>query len=46
MPKNIIRCCDGTSDPLAVVRLYRCAPSIPGRQITLYDPGVGATPST
>jgi len=50
MAKNIILCCDGTSNQFAgdqtnVIRLYRCAPSIPGQQVTFYDPGVGTMPA-
>jgi len=49
MPKNTILCCDGTSNQFAGdqtnVVLYRCAPTIPGRQVTFYDPGAGTMPA-
>ena len=43
MGKNIVLCCDGTSNQFAgdqtnVVRLFRCASNIPGQQLTFYDP--------
>ena len=50
MPKNLILCCDGTSNQFSghqtnVIRLYRCAPNIAGQQVTFYDPGVGTMPA-
>ena len=50
MGKNIVLCCDGTSNQFAgdqtnVVRLFRCAPNIPDQQVTFYDPGVGTMPA-
>ena len=46
MPKNIIICCDGTSNQPArdmtnVVKLYFTLVNEPGRQVTFYHPGVG-----
>ena len=50
MAKNIIICCDGTSNdfgdkPSNVVHLFRSLIKDPERQAVYYDPGVG-TPST
>lgn len=50
MSKNIIICCDGTSNdfgdrPSNVVKLFSVLDRIPDRQVVYYDPGVG-TPST
>ncbi len=50
MAKNIILCCDGTSNQFAgdqtnVIRIYRCASNIHGLQVTFYDPGVGTMPA-
>jgi uncharacterized protein (DUF2235 family) len=49
MPKNIVICCDGTSnafdgDRTNVSRLYQCAARATGAQVTYYDPGVGTMP--
>lgn len=50
MAKNIIICCDGTSNdfgdlPSNVVKLFSVLDRTPDRQVVYYDPGVG-TPST
>ena len=50
MAKNIIICCDGTSNdfgerPSNVVHLFTALDKNPEKQIVYYDPGVG-TPST
>jgi uncharacterized protein (DUF2235 family) len=50
MAKNIIICCDGTSNdfgdkPSNVVKLFALLQKDPARQLVYYDPGVG-TPST
>ncbi len=46
MPKNIVVCCDGTSNQPAhdmtnVVKLYFTLMNDPERQVTFYHPGVG-----
>lgn len=50
MAKNIIICCDGTSNdfgdrPSNVVKLFSVLDRTPDQQLVYYDPGVG-TPST
>ena len=50
MAKNIIICCDGTSNDFGdklsnVVKLFSVLEKDPGKQVVYYDPGVG-TPST
>lgn len=50
MAKNIIICCDGTSNdfgdrPSNVVHLFTALEKHPEKQAVYYDPGVG-TPST
>ena len=50
MSKNIIICCDGTSNdfgdtPSNVVKLFSVLEKDPAKQLVYYDPGVG-TPST
>ena len=47
MGKNIIICCDGTSNdfgdrPSNVVRLFTVLEKVPG-QVVYYDPGVGTS---
>lgn len=46
MPRNIVICCDGTSNQPAhdmtnVAKLYFTLENDPGRQITFYHPGLG-----
>src|SRR4051812_39013145 len=50
MSKNIVLCCDGTSNQFAsdqtnVIKLYRCLLNIAGQQLTFYDPSVGTQPA-
>ena len=49
MPKNIVICCDGTSNRFGknntnVVRLVECLAKNTAQQVVFYDPGVGTLP--
>ncbi|EAQ77144.1 T6SS phospholipase effector Tle1-like catalytic domain-containing protein [Blastopirellula marina] len=49
MPRNIVICCDGTSNQFTgditnVMRLVKVAIHDPERQLVYYDPGVGTLP--
>ena len=49
MGKNIVVCCDGTSNQFSdvntnVIRLIQCLDRTPGYQRLYYDPGVGTLP--
>ncbi len=49
MPRNLIVCCDGTSNQPGeantnVLRLYQALAEDPARQLAFYDPGVGTLP--
>lgn len=51
MAKNIVLCCDGTSNQFNdaqtnVVRLYSCLVNDPERQVTFYHPGLGTMAQT